>query len=575
VDTFVHPGTSKLAKTASALSRFSEEATQLGILLGKREAEADVRAGRLAAEEIQGDAKSYEEAIRKGIISPDQSPWFRQGAREQFGRLAADEFGRALQVNLLDPNHPLGSGTNPEDFDNLVNDARADFLAQFEDRDGAFDAGFTAKVDSYIAAAASQFVQSAGGRLIDAAKENTYLEARNAVAQAYMDDADPLEAGAILTRQLDLAHATGLGRVAGDMMRDAIIDYAEEQVDPSILNVMRHIQTGPRDAQKRPSMADTYSKAITAARRRIASQSMQLQNWERQEIERQRVENARQITTDYWSALVEADNPMDVDLAGFQQRMIDNKDPDGAEALVDVRQAIINQTGVPNNPRNVEYLMSEIYLPRDIARVDSQTVMGYVGSQQISRSDAEVLMRHIDRRDSMEGQRDPRQQSANQSYTRALTRIRGRFVSELGIYNPARAEAAAASQAALSVWWETNGERILTSGESVEVALEEESDNIVALLRQRFGNALDLGITDLSGADVAENQRNQWTRIAVVNADQYARIFTEFEAADFDPSLLEASTRTFLTVRGVNVDDPYDIERFLTAQAPFANPTTP
>src|ERR1043166_7835872 len=151
IDTFVHTDAGQqteqlaqgLAQLSPALGRFSD-------VLTEKQAQADYEAGSQKARELSQSAKSFKDAIQAGKITPNQSPWFMAGLKEQFGRLAADRMNfEFLTAAAQDEN--LQTTTNPADFDAFY----SKFLGQWQQnnldpdsRDRFFEKGFGSKSDA-------------------------------------------------------------------------------------------------------------------------------------------------------------------------------------------------------------------------------------------------------------------------------------------------------------------------------------------------------------------------------------------------------------------------------------------
>src|SRR5213080_155272 len=62
---------------------------------------------------------NYKEAVRQGIITPDQNPFFVKAWKEQDGRVSADQYNSDLLVALS--TGPFAQSTDHADTDNLLN----------------------------------------------------------------------------------------------------------------------------------------------------------------------------------------------------------------------------------------------------------------------------------------------------------------------------------------------------------------------------------------------------------------------------------------------------------------------
>jgi hypothetical protein len=88
VDTFVQTkGGESLSQLAEALKGLAPVVGQFSDVQAKYKNQRDKEAGAQKARELFESGKSYRDAIKQGLIGPQDSPWFQLGAKEQFGRV--------------------------------------------------------------------------------------------------------------------------------------------------------------------------------------------------------------------------------------------------------------------------------------------------------------------------------------------------------------------------------------------------------------------------------------------------------------------------------------------------------
>src|ERR1041385_4497116 len=116
VETFVQPNAGKqVEQLAQGLATLAPSLGHLSDVLSQRKSEADFSAGQQKARELAQNAKDFKEAIRQGKITPNQSPWFMAGLREQFGRLAADRMNFEMLTAAGEEGH-FQTTTHPDGF---------------------------------------------------------------------------------------------------------------------------------------------------------------------------------------------------------------------------------------------------------------------------------------------------------------------------------------------------------------------------------------------------------------------------------------------------------------------------
>lgn len=237
VDTFSNPraGDNKLAKLAQGLSELSPSLQRFAGQVTERVAKDKQLEGEAKAQELIESQISYKEAVDKGLLRPDQNPWFRLGMKKQFAGVAAQNYATLLReksTELIE-----GGETDPQAFRALEADLRKEFVNSAigeEYRDAGFDAFFADQVNQLASGIAQNFAVAAGKQAMKQAHEafgtrayglleNTPEDQWKQVLQEEADDA-------VQTMGLD-------GSKVNRLMAQAVIDFAIDNKRYDLLGV--------------------------------------------------------------------------------------------------------------------------------------------------------------------------------------------------------------------------------------------------------------------------------------------------------------------------------------------------
>ena len=133
---------SDLAQIAQAFGALSPTLARMGQQIGERKAQSATIAGEEAARVLEQSKLDYHEAIKRGLIEPNDSPWFRYGLKKQGGINAALRYQRELTAAVQD----LPEEASLADFESFEREWFKEWSAKNigEQRDEAFVQGFAA-----------------------------------------------------------------------------------------------------------------------------------------------------------------------------------------------------------------------------------------------------------------------------------------------------------------------------------------------------------------------------------------------------------------------------------------------
>lgn len=343
VDTFTQPTAgSELARLAQGLRQFAPSLDRFTDVLAEKDAAKQTEKGAQKARELEEARITYKEAIKKGLISASDSPWFQVGAKQQFGRAAAGQYARALQAAIEeDPN--MQASTDPADFDKFEQKFRQDWLEQNvgENRDTHFEKGFQI-VDGYTMDEGRKFIAAAGGRLEKRAGE-TFGVLVGQVLDQHWKEGVSVVAGLINAEmKAYLVDNPKGGRIANLRAVEAVADWARlnyKTLDQEQLGaLLKQIDAGPGSKlfgthEARQMLAEVGDQMVSLRQRDFT-----------QANERDRVAKKEQENTVFrgLTQLFQTQNPQEVNLTPFIEIMkrIDPS-PEGVGAIYRLQDVFV------------------------------------------------------------------------------------------------------------------------------------------------------------------------------------------------------------------------------------------
>ena len=440
VDTFVKTDEGrKLEQLAQGLAQLSPALGRFSDTLAKRSAEEKFAAGQKKARELAQSAKDFKEAIRSGRITPDQSPWFMAGLREQFGRLAADRMNFEMMVAAAQ-DETLRTTTNAADFDSFAQK----FVQQWQqtnlndgDRDAHFEQGFGSKTDAYLADQQRQFAAQLAGRVVRFAGDGHFSEVMNSILVEQGRPVDVTAMGASITALNDAAVARGMGGdLVNQMTVDAVVAAAKRYNDSSILNILEHVKSGPTNRMDGRAMLSTTrygSKEVEDAQNQIASDNQAQNNRDYENQQRAKQGQVDTIIGQVVTALDQSRDPHSVDLKALREAM-GAVAPDKVVLLHQLQDAWSDRT-LTDDPLQVASAFRRVYTPNEGERATSlEDASALLANRGISVTTYRGLVNEIIQRDTTGGasrfERDP-------LFKQLQRQMRTMFVAEFGFDNPA------------------------------------------------------------------------------------------------------------------------------------------
>lgn len=406
VDDFVHTdGGRKLGQLAEALSSVAPEVSQFSDVLAKQQSETQKAEGEQKARQLFESGKSYREAIKRGDITADQSPWFQLGAKEQFGRVTAGQFSSDLQA-AVEKN--LSDTTDVAQYDKFVQDFRKQWVQDNigeDNRDLHFENGFGSMADQYASDSRRAFVAQAGQRLVKQVGDNHYGEVfTNAKHELEMNTSHDAIAAAINTIN-DRAIAMGVDpTLANQMVVRAIGDLALQRKDTSVLDILKNVKAGNQTLDARPWAQKEIQDVTHDVHAEIQSDHVAAEQ-ERKEATDTAVDN---LTNTVVAKLVNSTNPTRIDLKGEMAALgkLGQQGASAAASLIHFQQAMTNNT-FQSDEKVVTSTNADIFGVDDKSSPDyitTKTLVNMSRAGEINRDDFVRLNEQVRLRDQMEEQ---------------------------------------------------------------------------------------------------------------------------------------------------------------------------
>jgi hypothetical protein len=149
-----------LSQIASALQGIAPSLSRYAVDEGQRRKEQNTREGEHTAKVLEETRLDYAEAVKKGLIEPNDNPWFRYGLRRQQGLTSAMKYQRELTAAAQE----LPEEATLADFENFEREWfeswKADNIGETA-KDESFTQGFANAAAQARQGVALQFAQRA------------------------------------------------------------------------------------------------------------------------------------------------------------------------------------------------------------------------------------------------------------------------------------------------------------------------------------------------------------------------------------------------------------------------------
>lgn len=399
VDQYYHTDAGKQAQQlAGALQDFSggvaglaDFAEQHAALKGTSDAEA-------AAAKDQS-VQDYNTAVKKGLLPSSGNPWFKQAARAQFGRVAAENYAQAFR-NDPDTIMALSNSTSVKDFDRLEQSFRQKWQSDNLDsshNDLAFSSQFNHLTQAYIKDERNAFVGQANSRLLQQTTETHTQEIagiiRSGREAGHTDAQITQEINDSNTAMIQNGMNPRLVNVAASL---AVANAAHDALDSTIFDLAKGVKAGSGSLYDTAYMGEDREKISGEIITLKARQDTQA----REDVAFQRSERVRKVQSDTIDQVLSGKaSPQDI-----QDNIRKMKDDDPSKAaelgqLVHTLQIGVHDEGTP---QAVAHLTLNVWggsAPGDPEYVDESRLASARNAGAISTEDFTKLREQVQQRD--------------------------------------------------------------------------------------------------------------------------------------------------------------------------------
>jgi hypothetical protein len=558
VDTYErNTGDSGLSQLAESLKSVAPEVARYSDVLAEQSKQKDTAAGEQKARELFESGVTYRDAIKKGLISPQDSPWFQAGAREQYGRVTAGRFATDLQ-DAVQKDEGLQNSTDVADYDKFVGDFRQKWM---EDNVGSdnrglnFEHGFGSMADGYANNSRSQFIAQAGERLVKNVGDNTYQEHFQLLDYETTNNTDPKAIAAAMNLINDRVIATNprMAKTANIASVQALGDIVMKTGNLKLFDILKDVKGGSGSLYSMKWAQEEIQKVtsiVSANQQRAASAAREADTQARED-------GARQIESDIISNWISSPNPSMID-SDAKLQALNKLDPMKVQQLYTLH-ATITGSKFDSDPAHTDRLTSQIwtYDKGQEGYVDTGTLVNAMNHRDINLQAFTYLKNMVDKRDeALAAAANGTKEKEKNIYTDprfrdAFSALRSRFVSQYESDPKKNILADRAQSELIQSWLEwANGEGKDASYEQKNKFLTAETERIT----QKFGitggvsSAADqLPVTDLRNQSEAKYDS---TIIDVLEE--------QLRAGSFSPGI-----KRMLDANGITIDK---VPAFIKAQ---------
>jgi hypothetical protein len=435
------------AQLARALQEFAPSVRRLGLTVADTKAADSRQEGEQLASRLSLQKKTYDDAVKEGLIPRGANPFFYAGVKEQFGRVMAGTFSSDLRASIAQDEN-MRTTTNIGEYDAFVKDATQKWLDKnvpTNQRDEFFDAGFQGQAVSSVANLREQFAAELMGRVEKLGDEAFFAEASTRLSQMTPDTRANTVAG-LQTLADDLIQHQGRNptQVVRTLAR-AVAATATEHRSYAMLDVLKELK-----GKDGVLFATEYGKRFYAdARKDIQDGIRQDRIEQRQQQEQEREDRTRGVLSQAVGML--SKNPQ----ANLGKLISDNTDlPEVVGALNSLKNNIGSLT-FDDDQVTVGNLTSRIWVP-DGQPVTAREITAHVNHDLTAQTAAGLLnmLEARNRAERDDNENDPLHRALrDQGYLDEKATLRDRLAGVLSKNLSDGGQRLANAEAKLAVGW--------------------------------------------------------------------------------------------------------------------------
>jgi hypothetical protein len=558
VDTYErNSGPSGLSQLAESLRTVAPEVSRFSDVLAQQDKESQTAAGEQKARELFESGVTYRDAIKKGLISPQDSPWFQAGAKEQFGRVTAGHFATDLQ-DAVQKDEGLQNSVDVADYDKFVSDFRSNWMEQnvgTENRGLNFEHGFGSMADGYANNSRSQFIAQAGARLIKNVGDNTYQEHFQMLDYETTNNTDPKAIAAAMNLINDRVISTNprMAKTANIASVQALGDIVMKTGNLKLFDILKDVKGGSGSLYSMRWAQEEIQKVtatVSVNQQRAASAAREAETQARED-------GARQLETEIVSTWIASPNPSMINVDTKLQALA-KLDPMKLQAMYSFHQAV---TGAKfeSDPAHTDSLTSRIwtYTSGQEGYVDTSTLVNAMNHRDINLQAFTYLKDMVDKRDAeLKAAESGKETKEKNIYTDprfrdAFSALRSRFVSQYDSDPKKNILADRAQSELIQSWLEwANGEGKGAGYEQKNKFLTGETERIT----QKFGitGGVKSAAESLPATDLRDAKQMQFDSTIIDVLEEQLR------AGQFSPGIKQMLANNNLTIK--------DVPAFIKAQ---------
>ncbi|MFN4278304.1 MAG: hypothetical protein ACK4FJ_18580 [Ferrovibrio sp.] len=331
-----HPEDNPAHRLAVALKEINPRLTRFSNEVMEARAREDVERGREAALK---SALAYKEAVEKGVIRPNESPWFVKAYKEQQGRAIGT--GLEVKARMEWAKWADKDSDDPQAFSKWWGEFLQRELEPITDQDVMV--GVTKEIQQLQQQMAGMHSAYTGERVkkgLITAGQSELVDALTAEWDAARSEGRDINTSAIAARINQIGQRMRLAGVSGQEINDSITDIviakAEEIGDADLMDVLL---TKRPDGTPGPGSTSKNFAAIQAGKQRIFSSFVAKANYLDKLEERAKKEKAEGFLRDGLMQL--RDNPYHRFDRGWLEQA-SRVDPDIARTLTAAQEAFIS-----------------------------------------------------------------------------------------------------------------------------------------------------------------------------------------------------------------------------------------
>jgi hypothetical protein len=567
-DSFVRSGEGQqLAQLAAGLAQFAPALMRFGGELQDRQNQRDKIAGENRAREIAASGKTYRQAIEQGLIKPEQSPWFRVGAYETFGRTGAYKYDADLKVALAES--PVAESTKPDDFDAFEGEFRTKWMKEHlgETPDAYLLNAFGAQADTLVNGLRVNFAEQAGGRLVKQTGEAFHAEVFSILKDGHEKELTVAQMAAGVQQAIARQVAVGMNKsIANQLVASAVASAAKATNDASFLRpVLGLIKIGTGSLE-----GTSYgAKLAEEAENEIAAVNQSRQTAEYMQRERMEKLAVEGITSKLVEALNGAANPALVDLKPFIAQ-VSKIDPSKAETYLGMRDAFANRL-YQDDPevKTTLFLGVHTSAPGTYGYTTQARLDRALAAKSITPATYAQLSADVKQRDTDGGTSKLFNDDGLKDLQR---RVRAAFVAEFGgstTNQRLRAESAVAEATDKYLRWRQG-----PGAAEGPIAVNQWINDEVGRQFQTKGDQLDVQMnTDVPAANFGGPKRPKVEKVVAADPTSLYQLRSEFDSLS-KGQRKGLSTSSVALLRSLGIPaDPAAIKQFLDAQAKLLGAT--